>query len=192
MQTAFRMAYFYTMRNLILPALALFCFSLVGHAQLRPAETTATRGSQQGPPIIAAKYEGGLFGYSEKITGSLRFDDDNERLVFLNKDKKEMFGIPYDAVLVAYPNSRSVTSTTGNVVRHIPLPGAGLAGLLREKRRYLVIQFDDPDVAARGVVNFKIGNKALLDAAIRTLGNKAGLTQRGDAYYRPNNGKVPF
>ncbi len=177
------------MSKLLLPILAVFCFSIMGHAQLRPAETTQ---AATAPPVFAAKYEGGLFGYHEKISGSLRFDDENSRLVFLNKDNKEMFGIPYDSVLVVYPNSNKVTTTTGNVIRHIPLPGAGLAGFMRKKRRYLVIQFEDPDVATRGVANFKISNKALLDAVIRTLGTKADLTQRGDAYYRPTNGKVPI
>ncbi len=96
-----------------------------------------------------------------------------------------MFSIPYKSMLVVYPQSRSVRSTTGTVVSAIPLPGAGLAGLIREKRRYLVINYDDPDVDAKGVVNFKLGNKELLNAVINTLGKKAELTQRGGAYYRP-------
>ncbi len=85
-----------------------------------------------------------------------------------------------------YTQSKSVTSTTGNVVRHIPLPGAGLAGLLKEKRRYLVLHFDDPDVeAAKGILNFKLENKVLLDSVLQSLAGKAKLTKRGDAYYRP-------
>ncbi len=127
-----------------------------------------------------------MFGYREKEVGTLRFDDDNERLVFFGKDQKEKFHIPYKSVLVIYPNSKSVTSTTGTVVRHIPLPGAGLAGLLREKRRYLVLHFDDPDVeAAKGMLNFKLENKELLESVLHSLAGKAKLTQRGDAYYRP-------
>ena len=71
---------------------------------------------------------------------------------------------------------------TGGVL----IVGAGLAGLLREKRRYLIMHFDDPDVeAAKGVLSFKLDNKELLDSVVQTLGQKAKLTQRGDAYYRP-------
>ena len=115
----------------------------------------------------------------------LKLDDENQRLVFFGKDKKESFAIPYKSLLVISPSSKSVTSTTGQVVRNIPLPGAALGGLIREKRRYLVVQFDDPDVDAKGVINFKLENKALLESVIQTLGQKAKLTQRGDAYYRP-------
>ena len=61
-----------------------------------------------------------------------------------------------------------------------------LGGLIKEKRRYLILHFDDPDVeAARGIVNFKLEDKELLDSVIQSLAGKANLTQRGDAYYRP-------
>ena len=142
------------------------------------------------PASFEAKYEGGMFGYNEKESGTLKFDDANERLVFFGKDQKEKFHVPYKSVLVIYPQSRSVTSTTGNVVRHIPLPGAGLAGLIREKRRYLILHFNDPDIeTARGVLSFKLQTKRLLDSVVYTLGEKAKLVQRGDAYYRPRTGK---
>jgi hypothetical protein len=158
-------------------------------AQPRPMDTSTKSGSASAtsaPPSFAAKYEGGMFGFSEKEEGTLKFDDENERLVFFGKDRKEKFHIPYKSVLVIYPQSKSVTSTTGNVVRHIPLPGAGLAGLIKEKRRYLVMHFEDPDVeAARGLVNFKLENKELLDSVIQSLAGKASLTQRGDAFYKP-------
>lgn len=164
----------------------ILCFVAIGFAQPRPMDkATPTVVKTTAPVVFGAKYEGGMFGFTSKEEGTLRFDNDNERLVFFGKDQKEKFGIPYKSVLVIYPQSRSVTSTAGNVVRHIPLPGAGLAGLIKEKRRYLVLQFDDPDVDARGLVNFKLENKELLDSVIQTLGQKAKLTQRGDAYYRP-------
>lgn len=161
--------------------------SLVSYGQLRPVEPTAAQSAAvaPAPPSFEVKYEGGMFGYSSRERGSLRFDDENKRVVFYGKDQKEKFSIPYDAFLVIYPQSKSMTSTTGNVVRHIPLPGAGLAGLLREKRRYMIIQFEDPDVDVRGVINFKFNSKELLESAIQTLGQKAKLTKRGDAFYRP-------
>ena len=127
-----------------------------------------------------------MFGYSQREEGTLKFDDENSRLVFYGKDQKEKFAIPYAAMMVIYPQSKSVRTTTGTVVSAIPLPGAGLAGLMREKRRYLVVQFADPDVErAQGVINFKLDNKELLDSVIHAIAEKAQLTQRGDAYYRP-------
>jgi hypothetical protein len=177
------------MKRILFISIALFVGVSTGFAQPRPVDTSAKSGpapAKSAPASFTVKYEGGMFGFNKKEEGTLRFDDANERLVFFGKDQKEKFHIPYQAVLVIYPQSKSVTSTTGNVVRHIPLPGAGLAGLLREKRRYLVMHFDDPDVeAARGVLNFKLENKALLDSVLQTLAGKAQLTQRGDAYYRP-------
>lgn len=169
----------------------VLCLSATMFSQPRPAEkaTTPAAAKKQAPQVFGAKYEGGLFGYNKKEAGTLKFDDANERLVFIGKEQKEMFGIPYKSVLIVSPQSKSVTSTAGNVVRHIPLPGAFLAGFIKEKRRYLVLQFDDPDVDAKGVVNFKIENKELLDAVIDTIGAKAKLMQRGDAYYRPRTVK---
>lgn len=142
------------------------------------------------PASFEAKYEGGMFGYAEREKGTLKFDDINERIVFFGRDGKEKFSVPYKAMLVVSPTSQSVTSTTGNVVRHIPLPGAGLAGLLKEKRRFLVIQFDDPDVDVRGVVNFRVEDKETLDVVVPAIGEKAKLQQRGDAFYRPRATKT--
>jgi hypothetical protein len=61
---------------------------------------------------------------------------------------------------------------------------------MRKQNRYLVVQFDDPDADARGMINFRLDNKALLNQVIQTLGQKAKLTQRGDAYYRPRRVKA--
>lgn len=172
-------------------AIALFLIVIVTtfvvSAQPRPVEREAKPSTvRPAPPEFEARYEGGLFGFSDKEKGTLKFDDENQRLVFYGKDKAEKFGIPYGSLLVVSPQSTSVTSNTGNVVRNIPLPGAGIAGtFIKEKRRYMVLQFNDPDADARGIVNFKIDNKELLDSAIDSLGKKAKLTQRGDAYYRP-------
>lgn len=167
--------------------LSLFaCVSFVS-AQPRPIEKTNIKSAVKtaAPTSFEAKYEGGMFGFTDKETGMLKFDDANERLVFFNKEGKEHFAIPYETLLLIYPQSQSVRSTTGTVVSAIPLPGAGLAGLIREKRRYLIVHFNDPEVDARGIVNFKLDNKELLDSVIQTLGEKAKLTQRGDAFYRP-------
>lgn len=174
------------MKLLTLIGCLLFLFGVEAAAQPRPLESGSKPSTvKAAPQSFPAKYEGGMFGFPDKETGSLKFDDENKRLVFFGKDGKELFGIPFESLLVVSPQSNSVTSTTGNVVSHIPLPGAGLASLIKEKRRYLVLQFNDPDADVRGVVNFKLENRELLESAVDTLGKKAGLTQRGDSYYRP-------
>jgi hypothetical protein len=169
---------------------ALCALPVWAYAQPRPvSQPTVAAKPAPAPVTFSAKYEGGMFGYSKKTDGTLKFDDANSRLVFLGADNKEVFGVPYSALLVIYPQSQSVTSTTGNVVKYIPLPGAFLGGFIKEKRRYLILNFDDPDVDARGTVNFKLDNKELLDSVLDTLASKAGLEQRGDAYYRPRKDK---
>jgi hypothetical protein len=168
----------------------LFCaiglFSAAAFAQVRPVGDDVEKKTPPAaaPESFAAKYEGGLFGYGGKEMGTLKFDDINNRLIFFGKDQKEKFSLPYASLLIIYPQSESVTSTTGNVVKVLPLPGAVLGGLIKEKRRYLVVHIDDPDVDAKGVVNFKLETKELLDSVINSLAEKADLVQRGDAYYR--------
>lgn len=165
---------------------ALFLFAGVSFAQMRPPEREEqVKTVKPLPATIVARYEGGIFGYGDKESGTLKFDDANERMTFHGSDGKEWFGIPYGSVLMVYPDEKSVTSTAGNVVKHIPLPGAGLAGLIKEKRRYMVIQYDDPDVDAKGTTSFKLENKDVLDSMIHAVGTKAKLRQRGDAYIRP-------
>ena len=168
--------------------LSLFVGISFAAAQPRPAEkaeTPKTAPRATAPESFPAKYEGGMFGFDEKLEGTLKFDDLNERFVFFGKDQKEKFSIPYDAMLTVYTGTKSVRSAAGTAVSVIPLPGAGLAGLIREKRRYLVIQFSDRDLEARGVTSFKIENEQMREAVVETLGAKAKLTQRGEAFVRP-------
>lgn len=175
------------MKKVILLLSAVLLFSTAAFSQVRPVETTVEEKAQTAPApeSFTAKYEGGLFGYPEKELGMLKFDDVNERLIFFGQDQKEKFSMPYGSMLIIYPQSQSVTTTTGKVVKMLPLPGAMLGGLIKEKRRYLIVHFDDPDVDAKGVINFKLDNKEVLDSVIEGLADKADLVQRGDAYYRP-------
>ncbi len=176
-------------KTLLFFCAALFTFSLNAFAQPRRAEKDAKPMARvaPAPASFEAKYEGGMFGFNKSEKGTLRFDDANERLVFFGADNKEKFSISYKAMLVISPQSRSVQSTAGSVVSHIPLPGAGLAGFIREKRRYMLVNFEDPDAAVKGLANFKLANKELLASVLQTLGEKAKMTQRGDSYYRPRD-----
>ena len=89
------------------------------------------------PTSFNAKYEGGIFGFDKKETGTLKFDDMNERIVFYGEDQKEKFSIPYKSMLVVFPQSKSVRSTTGTIVSAIPLTRRRFSRINSEKNRYL-------------------------------------------------------
>ena len=145
----------------------------------------ATPRPAPAPATVKAKYEGGVVGY-RKSDGTLNFDDANSRLMFRDKTNRELFSIPYKAVVMAWPDTRSSTSTTGRVLASTVPYGLGLPGLLmKNKTRYLNIRYKDPDTGTEGAASFKIGDKDLLYSVLGTLGDKAELTQRGDAYIRP-------
>jgi hypothetical protein len=180
------------MKKIIMLAGFIAVLSLSAFAQPRPAEQKVEPTvANTAPEKFEAKYEGGMFGYSEKEKGTMKFDDLNERLVFFNKEGKEKFAIPYKTMLVIYPSSQKGQSTAGKVVSNVPILGVGLlGGLMTKKDRYLVIQFSDQDADVSGLANFKLDNKELLQSVIQTLGNKAKLKQRGDAYYRERVNKT--
>jgi len=187
------------MRNAarLLPAFAFAALALSATAARaqhpRPADTqTPTPAAQPNapkprpaPPTVKAKYEGGVVGY-RKSEGTINFDDANSRLVFRDKNNRELFQIPYKAVVMAWPDTKSQTSTTGRVLAGTVPYGLGLPGLLmKSKSRYLNIRYQDPDTGTEGAASFKLGDKDLLYSVLDTLGDKAALTQRGDAYIRP-------
>src|SRR3982750_2498488 len=98
------------------------------------SETAPHVANHPAPGSFEAKYEGGMYGFSQKEEGTLKFDDENGRLVFYGKDQREKFHVPYDSMMVVYPESKSVQTTTGTVISVVPLPGAGLASFWKEKR----------------------------------------------------------
>lgn len=131
------------------------------------------------------KYQGGLLGYSKKEHGMIGFDEINERMIFFGKDGKEKFSIPYKTIIVIYPSQKKVRAGSGRVVGAAPLPGAGILGsLIKKKKNYMVVQFDDPDVKAKGNANFLLDTGEVLAEAITALGENAEMKKRGDAYIR--------
>ena len=56
---------------------------------------------------------------------------------------------------------------------------------MKKKKNYLVIQYSDQDVDVQGMASFLIDTDELLESVIQTLGDKAGMTPRGNAFYRP-------
>lgn len=143
---------------------------------------------EPAPQTFKAKYEGGIFGYNKKQTGTLSFDDANSRLVFRDKENKEALSLPYGAVTGAFADTQSRRPTAAKVISAIPVPyGANLPAMFwKKKYRYLTLQFKDADNGAAGLTSFKLENKELLNSVLYALAEKAGLEQRGDAYIRRN------
>ena len=184
------------MRKIILLITAILCYSAIVFAQPRPIDKTSTTTKQTVKrntlSSVEARYEGGIFGYSEREKGTIKFDDENERLVFLSKENgRELFSIPYKAMLVVFPSNKKIQSGAGRAVGSVPILGAGIIGsFMKKKKNYLVIQYRDSDVDVQGTTSFLIDTDELLESVIYSLGEKAEMTQRGDAYYRPTEKKT--
>jgi hypothetical protein len=173
--------------------LLAFCVNAASAQRSRTVGETS-RGNDAQPAAtsetVKAKYEGGLFGYSKKVDGTLVFDDASRRLLFRKKDQTEMLSISYDAIVAASAETQSkrpkVTDAIGGV-SILTMP----AKLIKKKFRYLVLQYKDPDTEASGTTSFKLENKEALAAMLSTLASKAGLTSRGEIYVRQRDASSP-
>lgn len=145
------------------------------------------------PASVKAKYEGGVTGYMKKQTGTLFFDDNSRRLVFKDKYQREYVSLPYKALAAIWSDTKAVTSNAARVVSAVPLYGIGLTSLLmpKNKQRFLVLQFDDPDTKIQGTTSFKLENKETVASVLNTLAQKADLKPRGEAYIRPPTNAKP-
>jgi len=135
------------------------------------------------PQTVKAKYEGGVFGYNQKMEGTLTFDDANQRLVFRNDKQKEIFFLPYNAVTGAYGDTHAVQPAAATIASHIPYVGLP-ASLIKTKVRYLALQYSDPDSNVSGITSFRLENKDILDSVLNTVGGKAGLSRRGEIFVK--------
>jgi hypothetical protein len=154
-----------------------------------PTETSTVK--QPAPPappkLVKAKYMGGYLGYRKKQEGMLTFDERNRRLVFRDKNEKEIISLAYDAVLVTFADTeerRAMGPGTERVlmgtVGILALPGM----LFKKKYEFLTIQYRDPDTDAEGVTQFKLKSRDELDSVVYALAQKAELVQRGAIYVR--------
>jgi hypothetical protein len=164
---------------------AIVLFSGITMAQPRQAEKSPSIPAN-APASYEARYEGGLFGASKKETGNLTFDDANERVVFM-REGKEMFSIPYNALIIVYPDSKDEVPQAGKVMSKIPIPGRELFGLINKSTKYANMTFEDPEVQANGTASFRFKDKDKLLSFINQLGVKAKMKQRGDAFYKARN-----
>ena len=139
------------------------------------------------PKVIPAKYMGGFAGYRKKQEGMLNFDDRNQRLVFRDKNEKEVISISYDAVMVAFADSET-RRLMGNGTQSVVLGAGGILALpsllFKKKFEYLTIQFEDPETYLKGVTQFKLKNKEIIDSVAYALAQRAGLVQQGQVYTR--------
>lgn len=161
---------------------------MVVYAQRPRSIDTSTTDAPKAAPAPApqsmkAKYEGGVFGYSRTMDGTLSFDDTNQRLLFRNQAGKEVFFIPYKAVTSAFADTQKRRPSAATVASNVPYFGFPL-GFIKTKVRYLTLQYSDPDTRAAGVTSFRLENKNLVESAVVTLANKAGLQARGEVYVR--------
>ena len=139
------------------------------------------------PKVVPAKYMGGFASYRKKQEGMLTFDDRNQRLVFRDKNEREVISISYDAVMVAFADHET-RRLMGDGTKSVVLGTAGILGLpamlLKKKFEYLTIQFEDPETYLRGTTQFKLKDKDIIDSMAYALAQKAGLIQQGAIYTR--------
>jgi len=150
---------------------------------------TAANDSKPKPPTapqtVKAKYEGGVFGYNKKQEGTLSFDDPNNRLVFRDKQGKEVFFIPYSAVSQEFADTVANRPKSATILGSVPSPiGINPIGFIKTKNDYVTIQFFDEDSHIGGVTSFRVETKAICDSIVATLADKAGLVARGQIYVK--------
>lgn len=136
------------------------------------------------PQSFKAKYEGDVFGYNKTMEGTLSFDDANRRLLFRNKQQKEVLFIPYDAVTSAFADTQKRRPAAATVVSSIPIIYGLPAHFIKTKVRYLTLQYSDPDTRVSGITSFRLENKEILASVLKTLGEKAGMGTRGEVYVK--------
>ena len=157
------------------------------------SKVTTTASLPPAPQTFKAKYEGGVFGYSQTKMGTLGFDDLNSRLVFRDEKNKEVFSIRYSVITGAFADTQKHTPTGAKVMRNLPIPyGGSLAGwFIKRKYRYLALQFDDPDTHVAGSTSFKLENKEILASVVSAVAEKAGLEARGEVFIRKKPARDP-
>lgn len=146
------------------------------------------------PKVIPAKYMGGFAGYRKKQEGMLNFDDRNQRLVFRDKNEKELISISYDAVMVAFADHET-RRLMGDGTKSVVLGTAGILGLpgllFKKNFEYLTIQFEDPETYLKGVTQFKLKDQEIIESVAYALAQRAGLVQQGQIYTRRRTGIEP-
>jgi hypothetical protein len=147
-------------------------------------KTPATTSTKPAPKTVKAKYEGGIFGYTKTMEGTLTLDDDNNRLLFKDKKPPKEISIPYDAITSAFADTQKRQPKAATIASQVPLIYSLPAHFIRTKVRYLTMQYNDPDSKVTGITSFKLENKEVLELFLTTLAEKTNMTIRGDIYVK--------
>ena len=139
------------------------------------------------PKTVKAKYEGGVFGYTKTMEGTLTFDDENNRLLFKDKKPPKEISIPYDAIRQAFADTQKRQPRAATIASAVPSIYALPAHFIRKKVRYLTLQYNDPNSGVHGVTSFKLENKEVLAQVLAVLAQKTDMEQKGDVYVKKRN-----
>jgi len=168
--------------------LLLFGAMLTGAFAQRPRTMESEPSQVSTPPLapktVKAKYEGGVFGYTKTMEGTLTFDDANNRLLFKDKKPPKEISIPYEAITSAFADTKKVQPAAATVASNVPSIYSLPARFIKTKVRYLTLQYSDPDSKVSGITSFKLENKEILESVLYTLAQKADMSPRGDVYVK--------
>ncbi len=149
-----------------------------------PQPAAKAPAAKPAPKTVKAKYEGGVFGYRKTMEGTLTFDDENNRLVFKDKQPPKEISIPYGSITSAFSDSKKVQPRAATIASNVPTIYSLPAHFIKHKVRYLTLQYSDPDSNVSGVTSFKIDDRDMLESVLATLAEKTNMTLRGDIYVR--------
>jgi hypothetical protein len=149
-----------------------------------PAATAKVSAPPTAPTTVKAKYEGGVFGYTKTMEGTLTFDDANNRLLFKDKQPPKEISIPYAAITSAFADTQKRQPAAATVAGQVPTIYSLPARFIKKKVQYLTLQFSDPDSKVSGITSFKLENREMLESVLYTLAQKADMTQRGEVYIK--------
>ena len=172
----------------IISALLLLGVLLTGAYAQRPRamdpQPAAQTSVKPAPKTVKAKYEGGVFGYTKTMEGTLTFDDAYNRLFFKDKKPGKEISIPYEAIMSAFADTQKRRPTAATVASAVPLIYALPAHFIKTKVRYLTMQYNDPDSKVSGCTSFKLENKEVLESVLVALAERSNMTLRGDVYVK--------
>ena len=149
-----------------------------------PAGAAKVSAPPTAPTTVKAKYEGGVFGYTKTMEGTLTFDDANNRLLFKDKQPPKEISIPYVAITSAFADTQKRQPAAATVAGQVPSIYSLPARFIKKKVQYLTVQYSDPDSKVSGITSFKLDNRELLESVLYTLAQKADMTQRGQVYVK--------
>jgi hypothetical protein len=147
-------------------------------------EQAKTPAPKPAPKTVKAKYEGGVFGYTKTMEGTLTFDDENNRLLFKDKKPPKEIHIPYEAITSAFADTQKRQPRAATIASHIPVIYSLPAHFIKTKVRYLTLQYNDPDSRVNGITSFKLENREVLESVLAALAQKTGMSLRGDIYVK--------